>query len=75
MVYHLDMNQKNWEWGYLKGWVYMGSLVIIGFTIIALRLIKKKSKMIRKLNWAFLILLFGSTIVGVYNWMRAGFDH
>lgn len=75
MVYHLDMNEKNWEWGYLSGWVYAGVLIVVGLTIIALRVIKKNNQMIRKLNWTFLILFFGSMIVGFYNWMRTGFDH
>jgi hypothetical protein len=75
MVYHLDMNEKNWEWEYLSGWAYMGVLIIVGLTIVALRLIKKNNKTIRKLNWIFLILFFGSMIFGFYDWMRTGFDH
>lgn len=74
-VYHLDMNEENWEWGYFRGWVYMGLLVTVGLTIISLRVIKKKNEIIRKLNWAFLILFFGSIILGFYNWMQTGFDH
>lgn len=75
MVYHLDTNDKNWEWEYLDRWIYMGVLIVVGLTIITLRLIKRNNEIIRKLNWTFLLLFFGSMIIGFYNWMKTGFDH
>jgi hypothetical protein len=74
MVHQLDTNEKNWEWQYLSGWVYLGILIIVGLTIMMLRLIRKNNEIIRKLNWTFLILFFGSIIVGFYKWMQTGFD-
>jgi hypothetical protein len=74
-VYNLNTNEKNWEWGYLNRWIYVGLLIIIGLTVIALRLIKKENEIIKKMNWIFLFVFFGSMIMGFYNWMKTGFDH
>lgn len=74
-VYNLDMGKENWEWEYLKGWFYLGVLIVVGLTVISLRLIKSNDKVIEKVNWTFLVLLFGWIIIGFYNWMNSGFDH
>jgi DMSO reductase anchor subunit len=75
MVHGLNTNENNWEWQYLDRWVYLGLLSVIGLTIIVLRHIKKDNKTIQKINWTFLLLFFGSMIIGFYSWMRTGFDH
>lgn len=74
-VYDLNTNDKNWEWQYLDRWVYLGLLNVIGMTVITLRLIKRNNEIIKKINWTFLFLFFGSIIIGFYNWMKTGFDH
>ena len=74
-VYDLNTNEKNWEWQYLNRWIYLGLLSIVGLTIVILRLVKKDNKTIQKINWSFLLFLFGSIIIGFYNWMKTGFDH
>jgi hypothetical protein len=71
-VYNLDTSQENWEWQYLDRWIYLGLLIIVGLTVTALRLIRRDSEIIRRVNWAFLLLFFGSMIVGLFNWMKAG---
>jgi hypothetical protein len=74
-VYDLNTKERNWEWEYLSRWIYMGLLIIVGLTVITMRLIKSDNEIIRKINWTFLFLFFGSMIIGFYNWMKAGFDH
>ena len=74
-VYHLDTNDKNWEWEYLSGWLYLGGLAIIGLTIASLRLIKRDNQIIKKLNWTFILLFFGTMILRFYTWMKSGYDH
>jgi len=74
-VYHLNTNERNWEWQYLDRWVYFGLLIFTGLTVITLRFVKKDHRKIRKVNWIFLLFFFGSIIIGIYNWMKTGFDH
>lgn len=63
-VHDLNTNEKNWEWQYLDRWVYSGLLIITGLTIMTLRLIKRDNEIIKKINWTFLFLFFGSMIIG-----------
>jgi len=74
-VYDLNTSQDGWEWDYLKRWLYIFLLIAIGITIITLRIIKRNNEIIRKINYAFLLLFFASVIIGFYDWMRTGFDH
>lgn len=74
-VHDLNTNEKNWEWQYLDRWLYLGLLIITGLTVITLRLIKWDNEIIKKLNWTFLFVFFGSMIIGFYSWMKTGFDH
>jgi hypothetical protein len=75
MAHELNTNHSNWEWQYLYRWLYLGLLSVIGLTIITLRLIKKKNTIVQKINWTFILLFFGSMIIGFYSWMKTGFDH
>lgn len=34
LVYHLDTNEKNWEWEYLSEWAYIGVVILVGLTIL-----------------------------------------
>jgi hypothetical protein len=74
-VYDLNTNAKYWEMGYLSRWIYVGAFIVFGAIIIVLRLIKKDSVIVKKINWAFLFLFFSLMIIGFYNWMATGFDH
>ncbi len=75
MVYQLNTNEANWEWGYLGRWLYTGVLILAGLTVMPLRFVKNKNGVVKKLNWTFLVLFFGFMILRFFIWMKTGYDH
>jgi len=73
-VYGLNTDHTNWELEYLSRWIYVGILTVVGLTVVTLRLARRDSGTIKKINWAFLFIYFGSMIIGFYNWMKAGVE-
>jgi hypothetical protein len=74
-VYDLNSNDNNWEWQYLRRWVYLGFFTVIGLMIATFRFIKKDNKTIRSISRLFLIFYVCLIIIKFYSWIRGGYDH
>ena len=74
-VYHLGSSKETWGSAYLSRFISPTIVVIVGLTIIVLRLVKSENRLIRKVNWMYLVFFCASVIFNFYNWVRNGFDH
>jgi Ca2+/Na+ antiporter len=65
-VYHLGSNKEIWESAYLSRFIFPIIVVIVGLTIITLRLVKNENRLIKKVNWMFLVFFCASVIINFY---------